>query len=43
MKHRQGKQMKHVDALSRMPAIMMIEDGLVAKIKVYRNKTRDVN
>lgn len=33
MKHRQGKQMKHVDALSRMPAVMMIEDGLITKVR----------
>lgn len=25
--------MKHVDALSRMPAVMLIEDGLLAKVK----------
>lgn len=33
MKHRQGKQIKHLVALSRMPAVMIIEDGLVAKVK----------
>lgn len=38
MKHRQGKQMKHVDALSRMPTVMWIEDGLVAKIKAAQKQ-----
>lgn len=38
MKHRPGKQMKHVDALSRLPAVMLIEDGLVAKIKMVQKQ-----
>lgn len=31
--HQPGTKMKHVDALSRMPRIMFIEDGLVTKIR----------
>lgn len=38
MKHRPGKQMQHVDALSRLPAVMVIEDGLVAKIKLTQKQ-----
>lgn len=33
LKHRAGAKMKHVDALSRIPRIMLIEDGLVTKVK----------
>lgn len=31
--HQPGKKMQHVDALSRIPRISLIEDGLVAKVK----------
>lgn len=37
MKHRQGSKMLHVDALSRIPAIMMVEDGLITKVRNLQN------
>lgn len=36
--HKPGTRMQHVDALSRIPRIMLIEDGLLARVKQMQQK-----
>lgn len=42
VEHRPGSQMRHVDALSRHPIMLIVEDSLISKIKRLQNQDEDL-
>lgn len=43
VEHRPGTQMRHVDALSRHPIMMIVQDGLMSKVKRLQTQDEELN